>query len=205
MSIFIKRTLFSIGLVFAAAQMAVASPGVDFVCYDSGQILRVGFDITQENAYLDAPEGEVILPNALSDGGDSFDFDNGAYRLMGNANEGELTGPNGIDARCWQTAESIKAIALYGGENNGRWSPYFKQIGTGHGNIRTIPSASGELAGNLGDGEPVVILANTDEFLDGFYWFHIQFGESERGYIWGALLCYDGDEPELQTAIRPCG
>ncbi|MEM8542251.1 MAG: SH3 domain-containing protein, partial [Pseudomonadota bacterium] len=70
--------------------------------------------------------------------------------------------------------------------------------------VRSSPSIFGEKLSSLSQGEPVIILENTDEFLDGFFWFKIEFGESEQGYMWGALLCTDADEPELNATLRRC-
>lgn len=188
-----------------AATKAHASPGFDFVCFDREIVASVGLDLEWENAYLKIDGEETVLP-ATGQGDsmrDSFAFAGNGLSFQGFVPEGQLTLADGRTARCYQSRDSIKTMALYGSDNNFQWSAYDAR-GTGNGNVRAAPSVFSEKIGSLGDGEPVIIKQNTDEFLDGFFWFQIEFGEGETGYVWGALLCTDADEPELNTTVRSC-
>jgi len=202
------RILFA-ALAFAilagvAAPKAHASPGFDFVCYDRDIVASVGLDLEWANAYLKIGGGEEITLPATGQGdGNSFAFASDGLSFQGFVPEGQLTLTDGRTARCYQARESIKTMALYGTEGGFEWSAY-DALGSGSGNVRAAPSVFAGKIASLGDGEPVIIKQNTDEFLDGFFWFRIEFGEGETGYIWGALLCTDADEPELNTTVRRC-
>jgi hypothetical protein len=189
-----------------ASSKAYASPGFDFVCFDRDIVASIGLDLEWANAYLTIDGEEVTLPATGQDNAnrDGFAFANERYTFQGFVPEGQLNLADGRTARCYQARESIKTMALYGSDNNFQWSAY-DALGTASGNVRAAPSVFAEKVASLGDGEPVIIKQNTDEFLDGFFWFRIEFGEGETGYIWGALLCTDADEPELNTTVRRCG
>ncbi|MBO6636782.1 MAG: SH3 domain-containing protein [Roseitalea sp.] len=203
------RTLFVATAVAATMTMAVpkaeASPGFDFVCFDRDIVASIGLDLEWENAYLTIDGKETVLPatGQGSSNRDSFAFAGDGFSFQGFAPEGQLILADGRAAQCYQARQSIKTMALYGSDNNFQWSAYDAR-GTGSGNVRAAPSVFAEKVASLGDDEPVIIKRNTDEFLDGFFWFQIAFGEGETGYIWGALLCTDADEPELNTTVRRC-
>ncbi|WP_375565443.1 SH3 domain-containing protein [Oceaniradius stylonematis] len=186
-----------------AVSKAHASPGFDFVCFDRDIVASVGLDLEWANAYLKIDGEETVLPATGQRSGNSFAFAGNGLSFQGFVPEGQLTLADGRTARCHQTRNSIKTMALYGSDNNFRWSAHDAR-GTASGNVRAAPSVFAEKVASLGDGEPVIIKRNTDEFLDGFFWFQIEFGEGETGYIWGALLCTDADEPELNTTVRRC-
>ncbi|MEM1376839.1 MAG: SH3 domain-containing protein [Pseudomonadota bacterium] len=183
--------------------VAVASPGVELVCYDRDFTATVGFDIDWSNAYIDTPaDGEVIIP-AVRDGPAGFEFAGDAWRLNGFLPEATLFTPSG-QARCYQTKDNIKTLTFYGEELPHTWNVYAAD-GVGTGNVRSMPSILGGKVASLGDGEPVIILSNTDVFQDGFFWFKIEYGERERGYIWGALLCTNTDDDvQLSSTVRKC-
>ncbi|MCR9122796.1 MAG: SH3 domain-containing protein [Phyllobacteriaceae bacterium] len=204
----IRQFLAALALTIAAGlavPKAHASPGFDFVCFDRAIVASIGLDLEWENAYLTIDGEETVLP-ATGQGDsmrDSFAFAGDGYSFQGFVPEGQLSLADGRTAQCYQARDSIKTMALYGSDNNFQWSAYDAR-GTGSGNVRAAPSVFAEKVASLGDGEPVIIKRNTDEFLDGFFWFQIEFGEGETGYVWGALLCTDADEPELNTTVRRC-
>lgn len=183
--------------------IAHASPPIDYVCYAPDYVADVSVSTEGGGAYLRHPKGEFELP-ATGDG-QLFTYDDGTYRFSGLQPEATLFEQNNVAARCWQTAESQKTLALYGADTNGRWSNYIDQIGKASGNVRAQPSTTAERVTSFAARTDVTILKNTGEFMDGFFWYQIEYGQAERGYIWGALLCYDGDDVELMATIRRCG
>lgn len=196
-----------LGAVIALApKLAIASPGFDFVCFDRQITASIGFDLTWDTAYVSIG-GEEITLSATGDrnfSDNSFEFAGQGFSFRGFAPEGQLSLPDGRSAQCHQARDSIKTLALYGSpDNRGRWSDYDAR-GTASGNVRRAPTVFSEQLANLGDGEPVIIKQNTDQFLDGFFWFQIEFGEGETGYVWGALLCTDHDDAELSATVRRC-
>lgn len=187
------------------ASAASASPGFSFVCFDRETSATIDFDLAWDTAYLDIDQEELELKAIEGQTGPDgfFAFEHAKYRFNGVVPEGQLTRGDQVIARCYQSRDSIKNIALYNTEANGRWSKYDAR-GEGFQTVRSSPSVFGEKLSSLNQGEPVIILENTDEFLDGFFWFKIEFGEGEQGYMWGALLCTDADEPELNATMRRC-
>ena len=188
-----------------AATNAHASPGFDFVCYDRDIVASVGLDLEWANAYVEIGGEEIVLPAAGQGNAnrDAFAFSGDGLSFQGFPPEGQLALADRRTVRCYQTRDSIKTMALYGSDNNFEWSVYDAR-GSASGNARAAPSIFAEKVASLGDGEPVIIRQNTDEFMDGFFWFQIEFSEGETGYIWGALLCTDADMPELNTTVRRC-
>lgn len=184
---------------------AGASPGFSFVCFDKETSATIDFDLEWATAYLSINEQEFALAANEGQSGPEgyFDFASAGYRFNGVAPEGQITRDGQVVARCYQSRESIKNIALYNTEANGKWSRYDAR-GEGFQTVRSMPSVLGDKIASLDQGEPVIIVENTDEFLDGFFWFKIEFGEGEQGYMWGALLCTNVDNPELNTTLRRC-
>lgn len=193
-------------LVPALTPAAKASPGYDFICFNQGLTATIGFDLEWSTAYLDMDNREIALQATDENrSGDAFGFAKDGYVFRGFVPEGQLTTPDGTTARCHQTRDSLKALALYGGsEGQNDWSTY-DAPGKGSANVRATPSLQSKKIANLGTGQPVTILTNADEFLDGFFWFKIALRDGRIGYIWGALLCSDADNPELNTVVRRCG
>ena len=187
-------------IVFAVSP-AQASPGVDFVCFGQEIVASGGLDLEQENAYLTIDGEEHVLPVTSGAGSPFATYRKDAMTLNFFAPEGDLA-IGGFRARCHQTADSIRARALYGKERM-QWDDY-DAVGKAFQTIRAAPSVLSEKVTSFNTQEEVRILANTNQFMDGFFWFRIGFGDAERGYIWGALLCYNGDEPELQATLRRC-
>lgn len=192
-------------LVAGIAPQAKASSGYDFICFDRDLTATISFDLEWSTAYLDIDNREIALPaTGESRSGDAFGFAKDGYVFRGFAPEGQLTTPDGTTARCHQTRDSLKALALYGSsEGQNGWSTY-DVPGKGTANVRAAPSLQSEKIANLGTGQTVTILTNTDEFLDGFFWFKIALRDGRIGYIWGALLCSDADNPELNMVVRRC-
>lgn len=184
---------------------ARASPGIEMVCYDRDFEASIGFEDDWSRAYIStSADGEFIVPATVEAGVGPFEFSGENWRLNGFLPEAQLTRPDGNTANCFQTKENIKALTFYGEQMPFKWNAYAAD-GFSSGNVRATPSVLGEKVGSLGDGEPVVILSNTDVFLDGFFWFKIEYGERERGYVWGALLCAKGDDDfQLQATVRKC-
>lgn len=192
--------------IFGAAMLWVsaahASPPIDYVCYAQDYVATVSVSTEGGGAYLRHPTGEFELPDTGAS--PAFNYDNGAFRFSGFQPEATLFDGDKVSARCWQTADSQKTLALYGAQTNGQWSDYAKQTGKASGNIRAMPSASSEKIASFANRTNVAILKNTDEFMDGFFWYQVQLDDNRRGYIWGALLCYDGNEVELSATLRQC-
>jgi hypothetical protein len=181
---------------------ALASPVPEFVCFDREFMARIGFTEDWSEVYMTNNWGDFTL--AAAETGNGLRFEDGTYRLSGSGTEATVFTGETVLARCHQTAESIKAMALYGNpENRGRWSRY-EIMGRGWQTVRAAPSVLSEKIDTLSENEPVLILENTDQFLDGYYWFKIEYSEGLQGYIWGALLCSDTDDPELSQTVRRC-
>lgn len=195
-------TLLAISLTSGAA---LASPGVNLVCHDREFSAKIGFDIDWSSAFMENSFGTFELKAPPGQGGpaNTFNFEDDTYRLSGILPEGQITRGDVVVARCWQTADSIRAIALYGKEGPSRWDRY-EAAGQGFQTVRAIPSVNGERLVSLNAVAPVTILENTDQFLDGYFWFKIEYAPGQQGYIWGALLCTDADNAELQATVRRC-
>lgn len=190
------------GAAFAATT-AQASPGFDFVCFRDGFEASIGLDISWENAYVTIGAEELMLPGSGDYQTGSFEFSGDTFAFRGFLPEGTLFRNNEVAAHCYQSRDSIKNMALYDTETNGRWSSY-DAPGQGFQTVRSSPSMVGEKRASLPSATPVKILENTDEFLDGFFWFKIEYDGGKQGYMWGALLCTDADDPELRTTLRRC-
>ncbi len=186
------------------ATAANASPGYDFVCYNRGFSASIGLDLEWSSAFLKVNSVETKLDAQSSSGpGGQFSFSNGNYTFRGFAPTGRLELPDGGYADCYQSRDSLTAVALYGAEDGYRW-PSFNAPGLGFQTVRAMPSPQSEKIASLEAGTPVMILENTGEFLDGFFWFKIALGDSNEGYIWGALVCSNADDPILNMVVRHC-
>lgn len=197
--------LFFVLSIICFAGTANASPGFSFVCFDRQTTATIDFDLEWQTAYMSINGQQIELAAIEGQNGPDgfFDFEGQSYRFNGVAPEGQISQNGELVARCYQSRQSIKDIALYNTEANGKWSKY-SVFGEGFQTVRSMPSVFGEKIGSLAQGEPVLILENTDEFLDGYFWFKIKYGEGEQGYMWGALLCTNADNPELNATLRRC-
>jgi hypothetical protein len=192
--------------LFLAPVAALASPAPEYACYDREFSARIYFDEGWSTALMKNNWGEFELNETGGQGGPegAFSFSDATYSFEGIAPEGVVKTGETVLGRCFQTAESIKEMALYGSpENRGRWSTY-DVMGEGFQTVRAAPSVLSDKIDTLEAGEPVRILENTDQFLDGYFWFKIEYFEGSTGYIWGALLCSDTDDPELNQTVRRC-
>ena len=187
-----------------APDTARASPGFDFKCYQGPFEAEIGLDIGWENAFVTIGVEEMTLKSAGKGGQNSFHFAGDTFSFVGAPPEGQLKRDGETVSQCFQTRDSVKTLALYGSDNRpGEWSSY-NVMGEGFQSVRAAPSVLSKKIDTIPHGEPVVILENTDEFLDGFFWFKIEYSEGLQGYMWGALLCTDADNPELNATLRRC-
>lgn len=193
---------FVFGWLFAIP--ASASPGFDFVCFNEGFSAQVGLDLEWSTAYLtvDGVQSALSATETNSDRG-QFEFSNDTSRFFGWAPTGRLEHTNGFAADCFQTRESLTALALYGADTDYKW-PRFMANGQGFQTVRAMPSPLSPKLASLEAGTPVTIVENTGEFLEGFFWFRTVFEQGREGYIWGALLCSDVDDPVLNAVVRRC-
>lgn len=202
-----RNFLFSFAVLsgIALSTQAHASPGFSFVCFDREMTATIDFDEAWQTAYMKNNWGEFELKPSEGQGGPegSFAFEDSTYAFNGVAPEGQITRGGTVVARCYQSRQSIKDIALYTAETNGKWSKYNAK-GKGFQTVRSTPSVFGEKLTSLDQDAPVTILENTDQFLDGFFWFKIEYAEGQQGYIWGALLCTNDDNSELNATLRRC-
>ena len=200
-----KIQLIFLFIFISATGAAHASPGYSFVCFNKEITATIDLDLAWQTAYLSINQQEVELTaNDAQSGPDGFfNFGSNNYRFSGVAPEGQIMRGDKVIARCYQSRESIKNIALYNTDANGKWSKYNAR-GQGFQTVRSSPSVFGEKLDSLNQGEPVTILENTDQFLDGFFWFKIEYGKRQQGYMWGALLCTNADNPELNSILRRC-
>ena len=184
---------------------AHASPGYDFTCFNRAFSATISLDISWQSAYLTENGTEHELPVNGSPNRDvgSFSFANDSFRFDGFLPEATLFKNDEVAARCFQKADSLKTLALYGKEGRFDWDSY-NAVGNAFQNVRAAPSVFADKVHSFVDQESVTILANTDQFLDGFFWFKIEYGEGEQGYIWGALLCTNEDNSELNVTLRKC-
>ena len=191
-------------LLFAAAGTALASPSVEFTCNGPGYSARINFDEEWSTAFVEDGNGSFEMRAIPADGGQqgSFAFGDGAATLRGLGVEATLTTPADSQVQCWQTGDSQKAIALYG-SGSPDWSPY-NAPGRAWQTVRAGPSTDAAKIASLPDNSPVTILENTDRFHAGYWWFRIRYDGGKEGYIWGALLCSNADNPELNQVVRRC-
>jgi hypothetical protein len=66
--------------------------------------------------------------------------------------------------------------------------------GSWGGIVRDGPGEEHKKVASLDEGEEVTLMARTDVMKDGFPWFKIAYGDDQRGYQWGGILCAVGDE-----------
>lgn len=184
---------------------AQASPGYDFVCFGDQMTATIGFDLLWDTAFLTTPEGEVQLPASGPHddvNSDQFAFSDGTWRFSGFAPEGRLWRGETVVGDCYQSKQSLKALALYDTDPYA-WSAY-NAAGLASGNVRARPTLQSQTVTSFDTQQAVTILENTDQFMDGFFWFRIGWDDGQTGYIWGALLCTDTSDRQLEVTLRTC-
>ncbi len=63
------------------------------------------------------------------------------------------------------------------------------------GKVRAGPGMEFTQIASLREGDPVTLLTNTGETMNGYDWFMILMANGEIGYQWGGLLCSDALHP----------
>ncbi|MXO91909.1 MliC family protein [Pontixanthobacter aquaemixtae] len=63
------------------------------------------------------------------------------------------------------------------------------------GIVRAGPGMEFDRVTSLQEGDPVTLLVNTGEHMNGYDWFMIMLPDGEIGYQWGGLLCSDELHP----------
>ncbi|MEM1377529.1 MAG: SH3 domain-containing protein, partial [Pseudomonadota bacterium] len=71
------------------------------------------------------------------------------------------------------------------------------------GRLRQGPGTGFDVAGTIREGTPVTILENAGNTLNGFDWFEIEYGDGQRAYTWGGILCTDGEKAD--GVFEVCG
>ncbi len=64
------------------------------------------------------------------------------------------------------------------------------------GRLRAGPGTDFAIAGALEAGTPVTIVENVGNEFRGFDWFEIEYGDSQRAFTWGGILCSDGEKAD---------
>ena len=199
-------TAASLLAIGAATAPALASPSAQFVCYGTNDdySARINFDEEWTTAFVEDNNGTFELRADPGVGGPqgAFSFTDGNVTFRGLGVEGDMSGGKLGQVQCWQTGDSQKAIALYGGTSP-NWSHY-NAPGEGFQTVRAGPDLSARKLASLPAGSPVTIIENTDKFYKGYYWYRITYDGGKQGYIWGALLCSDANNPELNHMVRRC-
>lgn len=60
------------------------------------------------------------------------------------------------------------------------------------GIVRDGPGLNFRKLANLREGDPIVLVEQTDVEMDGFPWFKITYDGSRTGFQWGGLICSSG-------------
>lgn len=60
------------------------------------------------------------------------------------------------------------------------------------GNMRTGPGTKYAKKASVGAGTNLTIIGNSGVRLDGYDWFEVQLNNGNRGFIWGGILCSEG-------------
>ncbi|MEO1702399.1 MAG: SH3 domain-containing protein [Pseudomonadota bacterium] len=64
------------------------------------------------------------------------------------------------------------------------------------GRLRAGPGTDFAIAGAIETGTPVKILENVGNTFRGFDWFEIEYGDGQRAFTWGGILCSDGEKTD---------
>ncbi|MEO0544583.1 MAG: SH3 domain-containing protein [Pseudomonadota bacterium] len=62
------------------------------------------------------------------------------------------------------------------------------------GRLRAGPGTDFAIAGALEAGTPITIIENVGNEFRGFDWFEIEYGDGQRAFTWGGILCSDGEK-----------
>ena len=69
----------------------------------------------------------------------------------------------------------------------------FPRDAASHGGaVRDGPATKGTLVDNLNQGDPITIVEDTGQTMNGYNWFKIRY-QGGKGYHWGGLICVHGD------------
>ncbi|MEO1748605.1 MAG: SH3 domain-containing protein [Pseudomonadota bacterium] len=71
------------------------------------------------------------------------------------------------------------------------------------GRLRAGPGTDFAIAGAIEAGTPVTIVENVGNEFRGFDWFEIEYGDSQRAFTWGGILCSDGEKAD--GVFEVCG
>ena len=71
------------------------------------------------------------------------------------------------------------------------------------GRLRAGPGTDFAIAGALEAGTPVTIVENVGNEFRGFDWFEIEYGDGQRAFTWGGILCSDGEKAD--GVFEVCG
>ncbi|MEN0000033.1 MAG: SH3 domain-containing protein [Pseudomonadota bacterium] len=64
------------------------------------------------------------------------------------------------------------------------------------GRLRSGPGTDFAIAGALDEGAPVTILENVGNTYRGYDWFEIEYGDGQKAFTWGGILCSDGQQAD---------
>lgn len=170
------------------AHQAAASPAADFTC-----IVKAHPDI-QRDGYL-AGHGIYIMSDDVVGlvgyaepvdqlqrivSGSGMQFSNGKVTFGAKGEEGFLEMSDGTLFPCKIAAASILSPAT--------------ALGT---IVRAGPSVDSGRLDKLPEGEPVSLLEEAGNYMDGFQWFKISYSEGLEGYAWGGTMCVDTELPGI--------
>ena len=62
------------------------------------------------------------------------------------------------------------------------------------GKVRTGPGMDYEQVGSLAYGTPISILSRSGVSMDGYDWFEIEWGDGERAFQWGGIMCSNASQ-----------
>jgi hypothetical protein len=203
-------------LVFAAAIVAgpaAAQPALppplpyyEFACPEARDVQRITLGENNREAVVSfrrAPE--VVLsargrgerpPGPITFGGSGMTF-------VMRAPTAELTRPGQATARCLQDELSQAAVALPNGPRR-QWPAHRAPGFASDGAVRAAPSTDAARLTAFTARTPVVILRNANVFREGFFWFEVEWGEAQRGFMWGGLLCTNDPARDLAATLRRC-
>lgn len=200
-----KRLLTAIGAMVASAMLlpaAHASPSSSteefqcdaigdgaFVVYISADDVRTAWaHYLLDGEYDGDPHQSSTKLNLRS--GEQYVGDGLVFSIVGN--DGQIT-DRGVDMTVPRTRVS-GGTQDHGSGAVGGNETWLNQPGKSlGGNMRNGPGTNFSKVRSVAEGTPLTLVANTGVRFDGYDWFEVRLNGGKSGYIWGGILCSNGE------------
>ena len=152
-------------------------PGRSFICDEGTPFVQVILNDDGATLMLESEQ----LPMAEMPAASGFAYDItlplGHYVVKGKGDEVTLFVDDQAPKTCFEDdAYNVDYISLFGNYSLG-------------GKVRTGPGMDYEQVGSLAYGTEITILSRTDVSMDGYDWFQIEWGDGNRAFQWGGIMC----------------